>query len=52
MLVDAKDTTDAHGIEPALMDQASNGLRMDPEPACDLTDAVETLGLWFERGHS
>jgi hypothetical protein len=51
MLVDAKHTTDAHGIEPALVDQAPNGLRMDTKPACDLTDAVETVGLWFDRRH-
>jgi hypothetical protein len=51
MLVDAKNASDAHGVEPALVDQASNGLGMNPEPACDLADAVEAIGLWFDRGH-
>jgi hypothetical protein len=49
--MDTQDSTDAHGVEPALVDQASNGLRMNTEPACDLTDAVETVGLWFDGRH-
>jgi hypothetical protein len=51
VLVDAKNATDAHGVEPALVNQAPNGLGMDTEPAGDLADAVEAVRLWFDRGH-
>jgi hypothetical protein len=51
VLVYAKDAADAHGVEPPFVDQASDGLGMDTEPACDLADAVETVGLWFDRRH-
>jgi hypothetical protein len=51
VFVDTKDTTDAHRVEPALVDQAPNGLRMNTEPAGDLTDAVETVGLGFDGRH-
>jgi len=49
--VDAKHASDADGVESAFVDQASNGLRMDTEPAGDLADAVEAVRLGIDGRH-
>jgi hypothetical protein len=41
--VDAQDATDANRLEPPVVDEATDGLRMDAEAARNLADAVEAL---------
>jgi len=46
----AKHATDTHGVEPAVVDQASDRLRMDAELVRNFTNADETR-IAAGRGH-
>ena len=45
--VNAEHPADAHGVEPPVMDQAPNRLRMNAELIGDITNADETVGVGF-----
>lgn len=50
--VDAEDAPNAHGVEPAVVDQAPNRLGMHAELGRDLTDADQASGLSAYRRHN
>jgi hypothetical protein len=45
--VHAEHPSDAHGVEPPVMNQAPNRLRMNAELIGDITNADETVGIGF-----
>ena len=47
--VDAQHTSDAHGVEPAVVNQPPDRLGMDTELIGDVTDADEAFWLVLRR---
>ena len=45
LAVHAQHTPDAHGVESAVVDQTTNGFRVDPELVRDLTHADEVSAV-------
>jgi hypothetical protein len=50
--MDAEYTADSHGVEPPVMDQATDGLGMHPELGGHLTDADQTCLISVDRRHA
>jgi hypothetical protein len=50
--MDTEDAADADGVEPAVVDQAANSLRMDAQLISDVTDADQTPGFFAYRRHN
>jgi hypothetical protein len=50
--VNPKDAADAHGIEPAVVNQAPDRLRMHAELVRDFTHADETAWFWAYGRHN
>ena len=49
--VNPQHAPDTNGVEPTVMDQASDRLRMNAELIGDLADADETVRLLLRRCH-
>jgi hypothetical protein len=49
LAVNAQDAPDANGVEPAVVDQASNRFGMNAELVGDLANADETVRLLIRR---
>jgi hypothetical protein len=47
--VNAQDAPDANGVEPPVVNQASNRFRMDAELVGDIANADETVRLLIRR---
>jgi hypothetical protein len=45
LLVDAQDPPDANSVEPSVVNQSPDRLRMNTKPARHFSDAVQRLGL-------
>jgi hypothetical protein len=48
----AQDAADAHGVEPAVVDQTTNRLRMNPELSGDVSHTDQTTGFSAYRRHN
>src|SRR5205814_4396524 len=51
LLMHTQDAADPNGIEPPVVDQPADRLRMDAELPGDLADAVEHVRLRIDRRH-
>ena len=51
VLVDAENSPDADRVETAVVDQASNRLRVDTQLPRDFADAVQAVGLGVDGRH-
>jgi hypothetical protein len=49
--VNAQHASHAHGVEPAVVNQAPNGFRMDAELVGDVANTDEVVGLMLRRWH-
>jgi hypothetical protein len=49
VLLDPEDAADAHRVEPTIVDQTADRLRVDAELTSDLTHAVEPARVWVDR---
>jgi len=49
--MNTQDAPNANGVEPPVMNQSSNRLRMNAELVCDITNADEAVGLLLRRWH-